>query len=259
MSTARPGFAAGFLPTFSRALATSLGVKRAAILLVVVAAPPVIAVPARLFGPSPGDALLVLTHFLHLQFLAPVTVECEECGGKRFNPETLEAHFKGHSIADVLEMTIEDALELFGDLPKIARPLQALVDVGVGYLSLGQPSTTLSGGEAQRIKLAKQLQRQPRQHTLYLLDEPTTGLHAEDVARLLKALQRLVDGGHSVLVIEHSVDVLLAADRLIDLGPEGGDQGGCIVAQGTPEEVAESNSHTGRFMKEFMAERTQSH
>jgi excinuclease ABC subunit A len=186
------------------------------------------------------------SQLVELQFLAPVTVVCEECGGKRFNPETLEAHFKGHSIADVLELTIEDALEVFSDLPKIARPLQALVDVGVGYLSLGQPSTTLSGGEAQRIKLAKQLQRQPRQHTLYMLDEPTTGLHAEDVARLLTALQRLVDGGHSVLVIEHNVDVLLAADRLIDLGPEGGDAGGELVAQGRPEDlIAEPRSYTG--------------
>lgn len=189
------------------------------------------------------------SQLVELQFLAPVTVVCEECGGHRFNPETLEARFKGHSIADVLEMTIEDALELFLDLPKISRPLRALVDVGVGYLSLGQPSTTLSGGEAQRIKLAKQLQRQPRLHTLYLLDEPTTGLHAEDVARLLRALQRLVDGGHSVLVIEHSVDVLLAADRLIDLGPEGGGLGGELVACGRPEDlIAEPRSHTGRAL-----------
>ncbi|QDU84961.1 UvrABC system protein A [Planctomycetes bacterium Pla163] len=186
---------------------------------------------------------------IELQFLAPVTVVCEDCGGHRFNPETLDVRFKGASIADVLAMTIDDAGAFFADQPKIARPLAALSEVGVGYLSLGQPSTTLSGGEAQRVKLAKYLQRQPNKHTLFTLDEPTTGLHASDVAKLLEALQKLVDKGHTVLVIEHHLDVLRAADRLIDLGPEGGHAGGELIAQGTPEDVmAEPRSATGRAL-----------
>jgi excinuclease ABC subunit A len=188
---------------------------------------------------------------IELQFLAPVTVACEECGGARFNRETLDVRYRGHSIADVLALPIEDALELFTDLPKIARPLRALVDVGLGYLTLGQPSTTLSGGEAQRVKLAKHLQRNSTKHTLYLLDEPTTGLHGQDVARLLGALQRLVDGGHTVLVIEHSLDVLRAADHLIELGPEGGGAGGLLVAHGTPEEVeAGAETPTAEALRE---------
>jgi excinuclease ABC subunit A len=191
---------------------------------------------------------------IELQFLAPVTVPCEECGGHRFHSATLGVRFKGLSIADVLALTIEEALEQFGDLPKIARPLRALVEVGVGYLTLGQPSTTLSGGEAQRVKLAKHLQRNSRKHTLYLLDEPTTGLHGQDVARLLGALQQLVDGGHSVLVIEHNLDVLRCADHLIDLGPEGGAAGGQVLACGTPEEIeACRESATGQALR---AERT---
>jgi excinuclease ABC subunit A len=187
---------------------------------------------------------------IELQFLAPVTVPCEECGGARFNADTLGVRFKEHSIADVLGLTIEEALALFADLPKIAKPLQALVDVGVGYLTLGQPSTTLSGGEAQRVKLAKHLQRNARKHTLYLLDEPTTGLHAQDVARLLASLQRLVDGGHTVLVIEHNLDVLRAADHLIELGPDGGAGGGELIVSGTPEAVeATEDSPTGEALR----------
>ena len=188
--------------------------------------------------------------YVELQFLAPVTVPCEECGGHRFQAETLEVRYRGHAIADVLALTVDESLELFTDHPKIARPLRTLVDVGLGYLSLGQPSTTLSGGEAQRVKLAKHLQRRPRQHTLYLLDEPTTGLHAEDVQRLGAALQRLVDGGHTVIVIEHDLDIVRAADHVIDLGPEGGREGGRLVVAGTPEEVERyTNSHTGRALR----------
>jgi excinuclease ABC subunit A len=186
---------------------------------------------------------------LEMNFLAPVEVVCDECNGARFHPETLEIRFKGHNVHDVLEMTVEEALALFGDLPKIARGLQALQDVGLGYLKLGQPSTTLSGGEAQRVKLATELQRPATGKTLYVLDEPTTGLHFHDVGRLLNSLQRLVDSGNSVLVIEHNLDVVRAADWIVDLGPEGGSGGGTVVATGTPEEVqANADSHTGRAL-----------
>src|SRR5262245_12774984 len=188
--------------------------------------------------------------FVELQFLAPVTVPCEECGGHRFQAETLEARYKGRSIADVLAMTVEEALEHFQDIPKIARPLRALAEVGLGYLQLGQPSTTLSGGEAQRVKLATYLQRRSSRHTLYLLDEPTTGLHQADVLRLVGALQKLVDQGHTVVVIEHMLELIQVADHVIDLGPEGGSAGGELLVAGTPEMVAKSaRSHTGAALR----------
>jgi excinuclease ABC subunit A len=194
--------------------------------------------------------------YVELQFLAPVTVPCEECGGHRFQAETLDIKYREKSIADVLAMTAEDAHEFFKDHPKIARPLAIMVEIGLGYLTLGQPSTTISGGEAQRLKLVSELQRKPKGHTIYLLDEPTTGLHMQDVARLVAALQRLVDVGHTVIVIEHNLDLVWAADHVIDLGPEGGDAGGEIIAHGTPEEIARSpRSHTGVAMNAFLDER----
>jgi excinuclease ABC subunit A len=187
---------------------------------------------------------------VELQFLAPVTVPCDECGGERFQAETLDVRFKDKSIADVLALTVEEALELFKDHPKIARPLQAMAEVGLSYLTLGQPSTTISGGEAQRIKLVTHLQKRAREHTVYLLDEPTTGLHPQDIARLVGALQRLVDAGHTAIVIEHNLDVIRAADYVLDLGPAGGDAGGELVAHGTPEELARhGKSATGAALR----------
>jgi excinuclease ABC subunit A len=187
---------------------------------------------------------------VELQFLAPVTVPCAECGGERFQAETLAVRYREKSIADVLAMTVEEARGFFADHPAIARVLDTMAEVGLDYLTLGQPSTTLSGGEAQRIKLVAHLQRNARRHTLYLLDEPTTGLHPVDVARLVGALQRLVDQGHSVIVIEHNLDLVRAADRVLDLGPEGGSAGGQLLAQGTPEElIASADSPTARALR----------
>lgn len=193
-----------------------------------------------------GDGILKI----EMHFLPDVYVPCEVCHGKRYNRETLEVKYKGKNISDILEMTIEDAVVFFENHPKIARKLQTIVDVGLGYMTLGQPATTLSGGEAQRVKLASELHKRSNGKSFYILDEPTTGLHVDDIARLLVVLQRLVDNGDSVLVIEHNLDVIKTADYMIDLGPEGGDKGGTLVATGTPEEVCEvSESYTGRYLK----------
>lgn len=192
-----------------------------------------------------GDGIIKI----EMHFLPDVYVPCEVCKGKRYNRETLEVHYKGKSIADVLDMTIDDACVFFENVPRLSRKLQVLSDVGLGYMRLGQPATTLSGGEAQRVKLASELHRRSTGRTLYILDEPTTGLHVADIARLLVVLQRLVDAGDTVVVIEHNLDVIKTADYLIDLGPEGGDEGGRIVATGTPEQVAKvKGSYTGQFL-----------
>jgi len=191
---------------------------------------------------------------IEMHFLPDVYVPCEQCHGKRYNRETLEVRFKGKSIADVLDMPVEEALSFFEHIPKVRRRLETLNAVGLGYVRLGQPATTLSGGEAQRVKLATELSKIATGRTLYILDEPTTGLHFADVQRLLEVLQRLVDAGNSVVVIEHNLDVIKSADRLIDMGPEGGEEGGMAIAVGTPEEVAaEPASHTGRFLAEILA------
>ncbi|MDH5521421.1 MAG: excinuclease ABC subunit UvrA, partial [Acidimicrobiia bacterium] len=196
-----------------------------------------------------GDGTLKI----EMHFLPDVYVPCEVCKGDRYNRDTLEIMFKGKSIADVLNMPIEEALEFFANQPPIARHLQTLVDVGLGYVRLGQPAPTLSGGEAQRVKLASELAKRSTGHTIYLLDEPTTGLHFEDIRRLLTVLSRLVDQGNTVLVIEHNLDVIKTADHVIDLGPNGGDAGGTVVATGTPEELTEiSASHTGRFLAKVL-------
>ena len=196
-----------------------------------------------------GDGIIKI----EMHFLPDIFVPCEVCGGKRYNRETLEVHYKGKSIADVLDMTVEEALGFFSALPKIKRKLQTLFDVGLGYIRLGQPSTTLSGGEAQRVKLATELSRTDTGKTLYVLDEPTTGLHVDDVKRLLEILQRLCDGGSTVVVIEHNLDVIKTADYIIDLGPEGGDRGGTLVACGTPEDVALCPaSYTGQYLKPLL-------
>jgi excinuclease ABC subunit A len=190
---------------------------------------------------------------IEMHFLPDVYVPCEQCHGKRYNRETLEVRFKGKTIADVLEMPIEEALEFFAHIPKIRRRVQALVDVGLGYMRLGQPATTLSGGEAQRVKLAAELSKVATGRTMYILDEPTTGLHFADIQKLLEVLQRLVDNGNSVVVIEHNLDVIKVSDRLIDLGPEGGDEGGMVIARGTPEQVAATeDSYTGHFLAEVL-------
>ena len=186
---------------------------------------------------------------IEMHFLPDVYTLCDECSGRRYNDETLEVKYRGHDIAEVLEMTIDQAAEQFGAVPAIAQKLLALQEVGLGYLHLGQPATTISGGEAQRLKLAKELSRRATGSTLYLLDEPTTGLHFEDVRRLLQVLDALVDQGNTVVVVEHNLEVIKYADWIVDLGPEGGDGGGRIVAAGTPEEVAQVGaSATGRFL-----------
>ena len=191
---------------------------------------------------------------INMNFLPDVYVKCEHCDGQRYNEETLLCTYKGKNIAEVLDMTIEDALEFFENRPNIKRRLQTLFDVGLGYVKLGQPATTLSGGEAQRVKLAYELQRRPTGKTLYILDEPTTGLHTDDVSRLITVLQRIVNNGDSVVIIEHNLDVIKVADYIIDLGPEGGNRGGTIVATGTPERVAEvEESYTGKYLKEVLA------
>lgn len=196
-----------------------------------------------------GDGIIKI----EMHFLSDVYVPCEVCGGARYNRETLEVKYKGKSIADVLNMTIEEAVEFFKNVPRIANKLQVLQDVGLGYVKLGQSATTLSGGEAQRVKLATELSRRSTGKTLYILDEPTTGLHTADIHRLLEILQRLVDGGDSVVVIEHNLDVIKSADYIVDLGPEGGDKGGTIVAQGTPEEIVKVKaSYTGKFLKPML-------
>ena len=196
-----------------------------------------------------GDGIIKI----EMHFLSDVYVPCEVCGGARYNQETLEVKYKGKSIADVLDMTIEEAVEFFKNVPRIANKLQVLQDVGLGYVKLGQSATTLSGGEAQRVKLATELSRRSTGKTLYILDEPTTGLHTADIHRLLEILQRLVDGGDSVVVIEHNLDVIKSADYIVDLGPEGGDKGGTIVAQGTPEEIVKVKaSYTGKFLKHML-------
>jgi excinuclease ABC subunit A len=188
-----------------------------------------------------------------MHFLPDVYVPCEVCRGRRYNRETLEVLYKGRSIADVLDMTVEEALEFFDAVPMIKRKLATLNDVGLGYIHLGQAATTLSGGEAQRVKLSTELAKRDTGRTLYILDEPTTGLHFEDVRLLLEVLHRLVDRGNTVLVIEHNMDVVKTADRVIDLGPEGGAAGGRLVAEGTPEAVAANPlSHTGRFLAEVL-------
>ena len=196
-----------------------------------------------------GDGIIKI----EMQFLSDVYVPCEVCKGKRYNRETLEVKYKGKNIADVLNMTVEEALEFFENIPRIKNKLQTLMDVGLGYIRLGQPSTQLSGGEAQRIKLAYELSKRSTGKTLYILDEPTTGLHIHEVNRLVKILQRLVDGGNTVIVIEHNLDMIKCADYIVDLGPEGGDKGGTIIATGTPEKIAEAKeSYTGKYLKKYL-------
>jgi excinuclease ABC subunit A len=191
---------------------------------------------------------------IEMEFLPDVHVACETCKGKRFNRETLEVRFKGKSIADILDMTVEQAVSFFENQPKIKRKVQMLAEVGLGYITLGQQATTLSGGEAQRVKLAEELSKKDTGKTMYILDEPTTGLHFQDIKVLLGVLQRLTDKGNTVLIIEHNLDVIKVSDHVIDLGPEGGNKGGKIIAQGTPEQVAKvKDSHTARFLKAELA------
>ena len=196
-----------------------------------------------------GDGILKI----EMHFLPDVYVPCEVCGGKRYNRETLEVKYKGKTIYDILNMTVEEALEFFAHVPSIRRKIETLNDVGLSYIRLGQPSTELSGGEAQRIKLATELSKRSTGKTVYILDEPTTGLHFADVHKLTEILRRLTDDGNTVIVIEHNLDVIKTADYIIDIGPEGGERGGTVVAHGTPEEVAENeNSYTGKYIKKML-------
>ena len=196
-----------------------------------------------------GDGILKIEMF----FLPDVYVPCEVCKGERYNRETLQVKYKDKSIADVLEMNVEEALEFFENIPSIKRKLETLMDVGLSYIKLGQPSTQLSGGEAQRIKLATELSKRPTGKTLYILDEPTTGLHSEDVRKLIEVLQRLTDTGNSIVVIEHNLDVIKTADHIIDLGPEGGNRGGTIIASGSPREICQvEESYTGQYLKKMI-------
>jgi excinuclease ABC subunit A len=196
-----------------------------------------------------GDGIIKI----EMHFLPDVYVPCEVCKGARYNRETLEVRYKGKTISQVLDMVVDEAVDFFQNIPKLSRKLQILKDVGLGYIKLGQPATTLSGGEAQRVKLGSELARRSTGKTLYILDEPTTGLHSADIHRLLEVLQRLVDGGDSVVVIEHNLDVIKTADYCIDLGPEGGQRGGMVVAKGTPEEIAATEaSYTGMFLKPLL-------
>ena len=196
-----------------------------------------------------GDGIIKI----EMHFLPDVYVPCEVCGGKRYNRETLDVKYKGKSIFDVLDMTVEEALPFFENVPYIRRKIETLYDVGLSYVKLGQPSTTLSGGEAQRIKLATELSRRSTGKTIYILDEPTTGLHFEDVHKLVEILHRLADGGNTVVVIEHNLDVIKTADYIIDMGPEGGDRGGTVIAQGTPEEIIKvKKSYTGYYVKKML-------
>ena len=188
-----------------------------------------------------------------MHFLPDIYVPCDVCKGARYNRETLEVQYKGKNIYDVLEMTVEEGMDFFSSVPKIHRKLKTLFDVGLGYVKIGQPATTLSGGEAQRVKLSTELSKRATGRTIYILDEPTTGLHTADVHRLIDVLQQLVDAGNTVVVIEHNLDVIKTADHIIDLGPEGGDGGGMIVAAGTPEEVARcADSYTGQYLKKYL-------
>ena len=196
-----------------------------------------------------GDGVLKI----EMHFLSDIYVPCEVCHGKRYNKETLEIKYKGKSIADVLDMTVEEALTFFDKIPRIKSKIQTLYDVGLGYIKLGQPSTTLSGGEAQRVKLATELSKKATGKTLYILDEPTTGLHIADVHKLVDILQRLVDTGNSVIVIEHNLDLIKTCDYIIDLGPEGGEKGGEILCVGTPEQIVKNEkSYTGKFLKKYL-------
>jgi excinuclease ABC subunit A len=196
-----------------------------------------------------GDGVIKI----EMHFLPDVYIQCPECHGKRYNREALEIKYKGKTISDVLEMTVEQACEFFENVPAIARKLNTINEVGLGYIKLGQPATTFSGGEAQRIKLASELSRRSTGKTLYILDEPTTGLHTADVKKLLEILQKLVEGGNSMIIIEHNLQVIKCADYLIDMGPEGGQGGGTVIAHGTPEQVSRNDaSFTGRYLKDLL-------